>query len=837
MTTRSWLAATVVATALACVVDAQDNRADYQLQNGAFRSRKRDDYYEVQAQGGFRFNVAALGLTVRGDNLLILHDLETMQGAIDRGRRRGLPTRGLPTPSPRRRMSPDAIRRRLQRTLATVGEAPAPSSDADNSIGDEVLRLFRYLYCEGDIVVVKRGVEVLRCDRMWISPIDDRIVVENAEMRYEITNGSGQQELVVRGPRLTKQGPRWVGEDLTLTTSTATSPSAALHVGEAEIIERPGEFEVISRGQTIQLGGVDLLPIPDARIFTGSQSSFPIKSVSGGYSNRLGAQVGVVFGTPWNQTGGAMHRWLTGRPADEFRGEWELGVGWIQERGATLEPKLTYAVPGLYEGWIEGFHLNDGGANVREIRNNLDGSLVDETLRTVARTANRIHLGEQTHLDLQAFQSSDPAIYSEFYIGPYRQDELPETSAYLHHADENHLLTIGTRFNLNDFSYRDDRALADRFIEELPVVTYQWLAQPVATTPWDTPIVLDLETQIGQRRSTYDDRASTRTNDRSLRADQHIELSAPFRIGPFNLRPYTSGRGTFYDNTPTGDAEERVAMEAGIQVGTRLSRSWSWHRQDGERDGFRHVIAPRLTYRNRYNVDDSPNELFQYDDVDITRLRRLGYDTVDQLTERELVRLEVRNLVQKMVDTERGRQPRDVIFVDLAQDVLPNSDRDNNGDLLGLFFYDLLFRPNVEWLPFDRVALAHYGDLDWKRGVQTSDTEVTVGPVAGLDWTVEYREDNQLEGVLGVGARTEVFGRWTLFGRAQRDIERNELLNYSFGISRRDQNWIIGVSAAYNPFIDEATFRLDFQPTFAGMRGRRSRFGGARAEERFGYSY
>ena len=38
-------------------------------------------------------------------------------------------------------------------------------------------------------------------------------------------------------------------------------------------------------------------------------------------------------------------------------------------------------------------------------------------------------------------------------------------------------------------------------------------------------------------------------------------------------------------------------------------------------------------------------------------------------------------------------------------------------------------------------------------------------------------------------------------------------------------------------FIDEATFRLDFQPTFAGMRGRRSRFGGAAADQRFGYVY
>ena len=136
----------------------------------------------------------------------------------------------------------------------------------------QALRLFRYLYCEGDIVVVQKGVEVLRCDRMWISPIDDRVVVENAEIRYRTTRPSGKQELVVRGPRLVKQGPRWIGEDLTLTTCTAAEPHAALHVAEAEIIERIGEFEVVSRGQTIQAGGVDLLPVPDARVFTGSQS-------------------------------------------------------------------------------------------------------------------------------------------------------------------------------------------------------------------------------------------------------------------------------------------------------------------------------------------------------------------------------------------------------------------------------------------------------------------------------------------------------------------------------------------------------------------------------------
>ena len=45
------------------------------------------------------------------------------------------------------------------------------------------------------------------------------------------------------------------------------------------------------------------------------------------------------------------------------------------------------------------------------------------------------------------------------------------------------------------------------------------------------------------------------------------------------------------------------------------------------------------------------------------------------------------------------------------------------------------------------------------------------------------------------------------------------------------------MTAAYNPFQDEVTFRLDFQPTFGGMRSRRNRFGGAVANDRFSYNY
>jgi hypothetical protein len=801
---------------------------DHQVDSAGIAGRANGDYFETHMQGGFRVRMPQLGLQLRGNSLLILNDLEATRAQFELKKSSGLPTRSITSPNPRRQLSPEVIRERLRQILSVVDRGPASK---EKVLDADALNLFRYLYCEGDIVVVQNGVEVLRCDRMWISPVDNRIVVENAELRYITGIGALAQTLTVRAPRLVKQGPRWIGSDALLTTCTAAQPHAALAAAEIEIIERPGEFEVISRGQTLQVSGTNMLPIPDAHFFTGSQNAFPIKSVTAGYADTLGAQLGVVVGLPWNAAGGAMHHWLTGRPADEFRGEWRLGVGWIQQRGVPLSGSLTYAVPNLYEGRTEAFFIDDSGQNVREINSDINGTLIGTGKRSVLRTENRFYLNgikgaQNTHVDFVAFQASDASVYSEFFVGPYRIQETPETSTYLHHSDGNHLLTVGTRFNLSDFSYRDDRFLATRFIEELPVLTYQWLGQPIAETPWETPIVLDVETSIGQRRSDYDF-APDRISDRSLRVDQLVELSAPFAVGALNFRPFVSGRGTFYDKTANTGSEERIALEGGFQVGSRFSRTWRWLDDQGKQDAVRHVIAPKLTYRNRYHVDDQPTDFFQYDDVNPVRLAQLGYDSIDLLSERELVRLEVRNLWQKMEDTSNGRQPRDFIYLDLAQDVLPNSARDNGGEQLGLFFYDLLLRPTVDWLPLDNLAFGVYGDYDWKNGMQTFDTELQFGKVLGLNWTVEYREDALVDGAISVGATTRVFDRWDLFGQAQRDLDRDEWLAYVVGLTRNDHDWAISVTAVYNPFINETTFRIMFEPRFGRTTQGGDRFGGS----------
>jgi hypothetical protein len=775
------------------------------IYEGNMQSTPRDDYREWHFTGGFRFRFFDRKLSIRGDSALVLTDLDEDDALLARDDD-GLPRRGIAPPAPRRRLTNDEIRERLTRTLAAFG---ADGAERIENADDRLLEVPRFFYCEGGVVVVQDGVEVVRCDRLWISPLDDRIVVENAELRYAAARGT-TDTLVVRAPRLVKQGGRWTGRDVVITTCNAGEPHVAIAQSEIEIIERDGEFEIFARGQSLQVGGTSLLPLPDAHVFTGSQSQFPIRRVRAAHSAKEGAQTEVVFGLPWNTSGGAFHHWLTGRSPKEFRGDWELGVGWIQERGTPLDGMLSYRAAGLYEGRTEAFWIDDRGDDLREITTNLDGSDVADGHRGVVRTQNRVHLGPTTHLDLVAFHASDAAVYSEFYRGHYRAVELPETSAYLHHADGNRLLTVGTRTNLSEFSYRDDRALAERFVEELPVVTYHWLAQPIGTTPWSTPIVVDLATEIGQRRSDYDDRAGFRVGDRTLRGDQLVEVSAPFHFLDWNVRPFVSGRGTWYDETLDGDSEGRIAATAGVQLGSRWSRTWSWL-DDGRAKGLRHVIAPRISWLDRFHVDDERDEFFVFDDL-------------DTLGEEQLVRVELRNLLQTM-HTETGlRQPRDLVFVDLAQDFFPEADRDNGGDELGLFRYDLLLRPPSKTLPVETFSYAIYGDHDWEDGLRTLDTELQFGPVLGLTWGVAWRRDAVADAAVGLYASTQLLDRWGLFGSALRDLESEEWLSWQLGMRRDDHDWSIYLNAVYDPFADETTLRLEFEPrlgSFNSPRGSR----------------
>ncbi|MBK8099115.1 MAG: hypothetical protein IPK26_18560 [Planctomycetes bacterium] len=766
-------------------------------------SSVQGDHREWVFYGGLRLRLPDRGIEIRAQRALALSDLDgerTLLAQVD-GTDGGALRRGLPLPEARRRLTPQVLQDRLASLLRAAGAMPAPVGD-DQALA---LELPRYLYFEGGVIVLRDGVEVIRAERAWISPADDRMVVEQAELRYVTAGRDGERVLTVRGPKLVKEGSRWSGRDLTFTSCTAGEPHVAVVSGEVEVIERGDQFEVRGRDNWLQISGSRVIPLPDAHFFSDDQSEFPIRRASAGYSEKEGARLKVDLGLTWNGTGGGLHELLTGRPAHEFRGDWGLGVGWIEKRGFPLDGELSYRAKGLYEGRSDVFWMDDDGPNIREVVDRIDGDRVTDRNRYQLRTQNRVHLGSHTHLDLEAFQAGDEAVYSEFFRGDYHDREAPETSVYLHHADDNRLLTINGRWNLDSFSYRDDRGLAPAFVEELPVATFHWLAETVATTPWATPIVFDASTELGQRRSDFDDRFGSRVADRTFRADQVFELSAPMPLGPVSLRPYANTRLTWFDHAADGRAEDRLAFEVGVRAGTRLSRTWSLFAEDGSQIGYRHVLSPIVTFADRFHVEGEPGDYRQF-------------DPIDALTERQLVRLEVRNLLQEMEPIRGGRaRTRDFIFLDLAQDFWPDAARDNGGEQVGLFSYDLLIRPRTRWIPLPGFAFGFEGEHDWERGMRTRNTEVRVGPLAGVNWTFDYRTDRAVDGAVGVGASTSLLSRWNVFTGSQYDLDRDDWLTWSFGLQRIDHDWTIQIGVGYDPFTDETSFRLEFQPTLGGL--------------------
>ena len=749
---------------------------------------------------------------IRADHAVLVQDVDGRSQLLGESQREAaLPRRSVPLPTPRRELDEKVLRARLDGFLRSVQRGRPPQAAGRTQVSgvdlDPFLQQLRSVYLEGNVIVVQNGVETARCRRLYFSLLDDRAIFEDVELRFASPDNRGNERLVVvRAPRLVRQGLRTLGRDLSITTCTAGEPHVELLSGEAEILERGDQLEIRTRGNHLAFSGVRLLPLPSYSFFTGEQSEIPIKGASAGYSSKEGMQAGLIFGTTWNRLGGSLHQAITGRDASEFRGDWELGVGWIEKRGYPVKGTVEYRAEGLYRGRTDGFVLDDSGENIRSIRNYYDGRPVTTSQRDLVRSENRFHLSPTTDLDLKLHQGSDPAVFSEFFERRYYEDEPPESSVYLRSAADNRLFTTKARFNLDGWSYTDAKALAPGFREELPLATYDLFSQPLGELPTGTPLLLTSSTSAGYLRTDWDATNPTQSDDDTFRVDQEFQLATPFTWGPVGLRPFAGARATYYDETNVQETDTRLAFEAGVQAGTRFMRTWSWLDADGERKAIRHVISPTITWVDRWRVDGNPVDYRQF-------------DATDSLDETNEIRFDILNRFQKMrkLSDPRTKQTlteaHDFLWLDLAQTVLPNEP-----DHLGLFEYELLIRTDFEWALLPRPEFLVEGEYDWnRRKYRTANYGVSFGPVIGIDWRAEYRTDETSRGELHYGASTRFFGRWLAGGGSIYDFDQHQVSSYVADLVRVDHDWRIVLRLGYDTIGEETSLSINFEPTLGGL--------------------
>lgn len=808
MTRGAWGAAWLLAWATAIPAQEPADQKQPFFDFGYFHSRPEGDIVEWIFTGGISYERD--GLAIRAENAVFVLDRQESAGVIASETASGLPRRPLVLPRAGRAVDEGVLRARLRAFLSAASRGEPPRSLPD----DLRLELLRSAYLEGGVTIAQDGIEVARADRVFFSVIDDRAVFHDVTLRLvTTTRDRGEQALVVRSDRLVRQGTRITGRDVSVTTCTAGRPHYEVFSGEVEILERGDEFEIRSRDNFLAVGGARVLPLPSVTHFTADQNQLLIQSASISYSSRERVDAEIVLGSNFNELGGSVHSFVTGRDASEFRGDWELGLGFIETRGAPLRPALEYRADGLYSGRTEAFHLSDRGRNIREIRRNLDGSPIDERERGLLSSENRVHLGRNTTLDLTAFDASDPAVYSEFYSGNYYGDEIPESSIHARHASRNYVATLTGRFNAAGFSYADGRNLADRFVEERPHLTFDWFSEPLATLPGDTPLLLTTSTGIASLASDFDAHATSPIDDELLRVDQEVELAAPFLVGPAGLRPFARARFTRYDETRAGGELDRWAFDAGVSLGTRLSRAWRSIGESGETTRIvRHVASPTIEFAHRFKVDGEPGDLF-------------AFDAVDAMDEGANIRVGLLQRVERDVISgpDSTRSSAGSVWLDLAQNVTPVADRDNQGHHLGLFEFELILRPARDWLGIPNLALVTEGEHDWDDSELRTFNNSVRFDAADVTWIGEYRADRTERGRVGYGAIVPIRSRWELFGFSRYDLERSEHVNYTTRLVRTDHDWRITLSLTFNEITDDTSFNFEFEPRLAGAFRRNPR--------------
>lgn len=818
-----WCRAT--GTVLAALTIAHVLSAQGQAQEPEPTNPFRWNYQHGQAHGDRWEEILTRGvsykrgdLEIHADSAVVFFDRDEYSKLVQWGRSKKLPRRGTSPPSSRRRLTEQVMRNRLASLLRSMGQKLGPPTPE----GRQALRLFRALYMEGNVVVRHGGIEVVRCSRLYLSTVDDRAVFHDVTMRLVAPGKAGGTRVVLlRGPKLVRQGKRTSGRHVSITSCAAGKPHFEVISGQLEIIERADDFEVRTQDNTLAFSGLKTLPLPDVSFFTSDQNQLPVQGFSMSYDETEKFIAQLDLGGSMNAAGGAVHEFLTGRDATEFRGDWHLGLGYNHARGAPVEAGLTYKADGLYRGEVLGYYLHDNGEDRRQIQTTLSGAPIDEEDRALVRTENRVYLGSKTYLDLSLFDASDPAVYSEFFRREYMRDEIPETSAWLRHDDDNLLVTVEGRWNLAGFSYGDDRALAPTFNERLPVATLDWYSHKITDLPGDGELLLTTSTNVGQQRNNFDDTIAVTPSDRTFRVDQEVELAAPYYFGVFALRPYATAGFTHFDRTVNGTRRERFRFAAGGILSTRLARTF--HTRDARNREVRiqHVITPTIEVSHQYKVDGEPNEFFQHDRIDAFDERAsIRFGLINRLRHvRNYEEDELEALRQKQdYKGETHTEVRQVLWADVGQSLFPISGRDNMGHRLGLLDYEVILRPLPEWIPVPNLSLLVEGEHDWNESEsRTFSAAMGFGKVLGVNWAVDYSTDSTTSGAIGYGAHTDLFGRWLVAGRGQYDLEQEENLNYLFTLRRRDHDWTIAAELEFDSVTDDISFHITVEPSFGGL--------------------
>jgi lipopolysaccharide assembly outer membrane protein LptD (OstA) len=668
-----------------------------------------------------------------------------------------------------------AVTARAQTSAATVVAVPAPPLGVETfadtlnydreagtleAVGNVVIRKgydeLRASYVRFDVTTeVARAVGNVRLKRptgVWTGD----------KLEYNFKTGSGAAEnltvnaapfQIVDNKRAEKRGDAFVMDGGRVTTCT-NPPSAFHYCMTADSIEVVPEETLTVRRAVWRMGPVPVMYLPYWRFNLDPDFGLRLQP---GYESRMGAFLLSSY------------RY---RISPSLRATTHLD--YRTKRGVAVGQDLRWRDPDMYtrNGGLETYFIND--QEPLDQYDNPDTTDISSS-RYRLKFREDYQIADRDHALVRAQYLSDSGLMEDFFEDEYRVQREPENYANYTHQGDFYTFGVLARMRLNDF-YNG--------VERLPEISYETFRREVP----ETDLYYESQSSVSFLRQVWAKDSGTPDGDPVLRMDSSHMVYYPTRhFGFLNLTPRAGARATYYSATrdqimvpappvyqtnllvnalgqtnrvvqvlPPGTNQVAQEIEKGADMRALLElgfeSSFKAFRMSEGLLPYRHVVEPYLNYTFVPEPSLTPDKIYQF-------------DSIDELTRRNDVRLGVRNKLQ----IKRNNRPFDLADVDVY--TLYRFDPEPEENALGAFGW------NADLIPHPYVYIKLDGLYDSNDStLQTFNSRVAFTGVEMLELATEYRYRDNQSGVWSGDITYRPSGHWeyNVYGRYETELARTE---------------------------------------------------------------
>jgi LPS-assembly protein len=616
----------------------------------------------------------------------------------------------------------------------------------------------------------------------------------------------------------------YVGEDAGITTHDVEDPNFWVRAKKTTIY--PGE-KIVFNDLRLYVGEVPVFWLPylsqplDAELgyhfIPGSRSNW------GPY---LLSTYGIMLGGKTNPVSGENEdAWLLSRWHLDLRARRGVGAG-IDFFDTRVENKEEISGLSFY-------YLNDLApeTNTTGVER---GFVSPDRYRIELKHRLKLDLPDQAdwRIDSNLTLLSDPYYLEDFDPATFRTNPSPDNTLGLYRRDETSLLSLLTRFRINDF-YRADTRLPEISFDQapgplfgLPILhegntSLGYIGEQAADPARDAIINPLLQLTAGDpaaqalldQLSGYDrqlaerllalplkdpKREAIRTQllDSSYaRFNTYQELSMPMTFGGFlNLTPQAGLGYTRYAaaNWPI-DNLDRTTLHVGAETSVKFSKDLSgYHDSRWGLDGLKHILQPYAAW-SVVSTDDFSIENPQVDRLTpSTRPRPLDpvrFTAIDELQSWNVVRMGARNRLL----TKRDNQAFEWLYLDSYMDAFiqdPEEQRDYSN-----FYNDLHWKP-LPWM--EVVVETQFPIVAGASGFNEFNTLLRFMPTQSFQFSVGYRylnghpvliDSNQVN----LETYTRLSENWGIGFHHILEMDDGTLQLQQYTLHRDLGNWVAGL--------------------------------------------